>query len=64
MIRKYHRSEETYHNFLRELRIETYSKKDVIFELGEIGRKMFFILEGTLLVYNYFAAEISTFPSE
>lgn len=35
-------------NFIKELEIEFHSQHSVIFNIGDIGRKMYFVLSGTL----------------
>ncbi|CAD8107419.1 unnamed protein product [Paramecium primaurelia] len=58
-IQRYLRSTDKFRMFIKQFQVEIHSEKDVIFKMGEVGRKMYFILDGNLNIFPYEINEIT-----
>ncbi|CAD8115279.1 unnamed protein product [Paramecium sonneborni] len=63
-IQRYLRSQDKFHLFIKQFQVELHNEKDVIFCMGEVGRKMYFILDGNLNIFPYEINEIILVPGD
>ncbi|CAD8120154.1 unnamed protein product [Paramecium sonneborni] len=63
-IQKYLRSTDKFHLFIKQFQVELHHEKDVIFCMGEVGRKMYFILDGNLNIFPFEINEIILVPGD
>ncbi|CAK87280.1 unnamed protein product (macronuclear) [Paramecium tetraurelia] len=59
LIKKSQKSQQKFNELISQLQIEHFQNNQVIFQKGDIGRKMYFVLSGHLLSFPYDCRDIN-----